>query len=89
MLKKTIFEKIFNYIKLFSLFSLFTGILFQYISIKRNMSFFSYSEVINDSIFIVPLIIIFLLSMYLFYKYILYFRNNNVLKINDTLWAIF
>jgi hypothetical protein len=27
--------------------------------------------------------------MYLFYKYILYFRNNNVLKINDTLWAIF
>jgi hypothetical protein len=64
------FEKIFNYIKIFSLFSIFTGILYQYFGIQHNITFFSYSEALNDSISIIPYVLVIVLSFHFSYKYI-------------------
>jgi len=83
-------QDIFDYIKIFSLFSVFTGILYQFIALKGNLSFFSYSEVINDSIYVVPMILVFLIAIYLSYHYIFLFINfQKRLKIRLWLWKIF
>lgn len=73
--KEIPFEKIFNYTKLFSIFSVLTGILYQYISLRLNLAFFSYSKVIDDSISVVPFILIFLWSIWLSYLYIYNYKK--------------
>lgn len=89
-IEKKEFENIFNYVKLFTLFSIFTWIIYQYISIKRNISFFSYSEVINDSILAIPLVMIYILTIYISYKYIfLYIKEAKKFKLWKCLSFLF
>lgn len=63
------FQKIFNYVKIFTIFSIFTGIIYQYVSLKWNLAFFSYSQVVNDSILVIPLVFVYWLSILSSYKY--------------------
>lgn len=87
---KPTFEKIFNYVKIFTLFSIFTWIIYQYISVKWNIAFFSYTKVINDSILAIPMVIVYLLSFYLSYYYIDFFlKYSNKYKIDKCLSTIF
>lgn len=87
---KLTFEKIFNYVKLFTLFSIFTWIIYQYISIKWNIAFFSYTKVINDSILAIPMVIVYLLSFYLSYHYIdLFIKYSNKYKLSKWLSTTF
>ena len=89
-MKQINFEKLFNYIKLFTLFSVFTGILYQYISLKWNIAFFSYSEVINDSILAIPIVMTYLLSLYGSYFYInFYIKIEKRYKLNKIIYSLF
>lgn len=77
-MKKETINNIFEYAKLCSLFSITTGILYQFISLRENLIFFSYSQVINDSVYAVPMVWVFLLSLYISYEYYSKLHSNLV-----------
>ena len=63
-----------KWISLFTIFSIFTWMLYQFISLNNNVVFFSYWKVISDSVYVVPFILVYILWLYFSYNYISYFH---------------
>lgn len=75
-IKKYIFWSFTDFLTVLTSFSVFTWILIQIQSLKSYLLFFSYSQVINDSILLLPFILIYILWLYISYELSQYVQNN-------------